>query len=145
MHQPDQELGTIHPQEGGVDAKASSNESPTKVIKEQNSAGGLTSTPIAHDKQRTSNDNSYLSRRNLGILKEAEGSQKSIESSSWDPREPPDSKNRTTEKPDDHQSLLALLSVDQDHLDQEEDWNDISLHGPRHRGPRVTLIIHRED
>ena len=76
-----------------------------------------------------------MSGRRQGILKEAKGSKEPTETSSWDPREPPDSKNKTTGEPGDQQTLTDHLSTDQGCLDQGKGWDGISLHGPRHRGP----------
>ena len=144
LHKPDQEFGTILLQEGGVDAKASSNKILTKVMQEQNSASGLASTPIAHEKQRTSNDTSHRSRRDLRILKEAKGSQHTIETSILSIRELADNNNRAIGEPDDQQTLLTLLCADRRHLDREEDGYVISLHGPSYKGPRVLLTIQQE-
>ena len=59
--------------------------------------------------------------------------------------EPTECKNRVTVDSDDQLTLLTLLSPDQEYLDQDEDTNGISLHGPSHRGPRVLLTNHQED
>ena len=141
LHQPNQELGTILPQEGEVDAKASSNKSLTKGMQD---ASGLTPMPIAHEKQRTSIDTLDMSRRDLRILKEAEESQNTTKTNNLSIRRQADNKNTAAEEPDGQQTLLSLLRSDRRHLDREEDENVISLHGPSYRGPRVLLTIHQE-
>ncbi|XP_057550663.1 uncharacterized protein LOC130828721 [Amaranthus tricolor] len=145
LHQPDEELGTILFQGGGVDVKSSSNKDRTKSIQDQANTNGLTSTPNTQNKQINSNRETYTSGKGQGILKENEGNKKPTETSSWDPRLGPDSRNRTAAESDDQQTLTDHLSSDRGKLDQGKDWDDISLHGPRHKGPRVTLIIHQED
>lgn len=107
-------------------------------------ASGLTPTPIAHEKQRTSIDTLDMSRRDLRILKEAEESQNTTKTNNLSIRRQADNKNRTAEEPDDQQTLLSLLRSDRRHLDREEDEDVISLHGPSYRGPRVLLTIHQE-
>ena len=127
------------------DVKSSSNKDRTKSIQDQANTNGLTSTPNTQNKQINSNRETYTSGKGQGILKENEGNKKPTETSSWDPRLGPDSRNRTAAESDDQQTLTDHLSSDQGKLDQGKDWDDISLHGPRHKGPRVTLIIHQED
>ena len=60
LHEPDRELRTILPQEGGVDTNTVSNnkEVLTNNIQEQNSTLDLTSTPNVHGAQGTSIDTS---------------------------------------------------------------------------------------
>ena len=113
-------------------------------MQRQDSASGSTSTPIAHEEQRTSNDTSHTSSMDLRTFKEAEGNHHTTETSILGIRESTDSRNRATEESDDQQTLLTLLSADRTHLDHEEDWNVISPHGPSYRGPRLLLTIHQE-
>ena len=128
----------------GFDANASSNKTFTNSMQRQDSASGSTSTPIAHEEQRTSNDTSHTSSMDLRTFKEAEGNHHTTETSILGIRESTDSRNRATEESDDQQTLLTLLSADRRHLDHEEDWNVISPHGPSYRGPRLLLTIHQE-
>ena len=110
----------------------------------QNNTSDSLSTPISQQEQDTSNDTFHTSGIDPRTLKETKETQHTTETSIVGAKEPTDSRNRTAEESDDQQTLLTLLSTNQRHLDPEEDWSVISLHGPRHRGPRVSITIHQE-
>ena len=124
------------------DAKASQNKDS---IKEQNSTSSCSSTPIDHEISKTSKDTLDMTRRDLQRIKETKESQSISKNNIMYTNRPADYKNRTTEESDDQQTLLTLLGSDRKHLGQDDDTNDISLHGPSDRGPRVLLTNHQED
>ncbi|XP_057532797.1 uncharacterized protein LOC130810672 [Amaranthus tricolor] len=144
LHQPVQELRTILPQEGGVDAKASKNKDPTKE-QEQEGTGDCSSAPNDHETRKISKDTLDTTKRDLQRLKEAEESQSITKTNIMNPNKATECKNRTTGDSDDQRTLLTSLSPNQDDLNQGEGISDISLHGPSHRGPRVLLTNHQED
>ena len=123
------------------DAKASQNKDS---IKDQSSTSSCSSTPNDHEMSKTSNDTLDMTRRDLQRIKEVKESQSISRNNIMNTYRPTDYKNRTTEEFDDQQTLLTLLGSDRKHLGQDKETNDISLHGPSDRGPRVLLTNHQE-
>ena len=144
LHQPDQELGTILFQGGGVDALASSNKAYSNHTQRDSTANGLSSTPNDQVEQKTSNDTPHTSGLSQRTLNEGKEGQATTKTNLMNSREQTDSNREATAESDDQQTLLSLLSTGQEHLGPEEEGNVISLHGPRHKGPRIVVVIHQE-
>ena len=94
--------------------------------------------------QKTSNDTPHTSGLSQRTLNEGKEGQATTKTNLMNSREQTDSNREATAESDDQQTLLSLLSTGQEHLGPEEEGNVISLHGPRHKGPRIVVVIHQE-
>ncbi|XP_057516014.1 uncharacterized protein LOC130797451 isoform X3 [Amaranthus tricolor] len=92
LHKPDQQLGTILFQGGGVDADASGNKAFSNHMQGQNNTSDSLSTPISQQEQETSNDTFHTSGIDPRTLKETKETQHTIETSIVGAKEPTDNR-----------------------------------------------------
>ena len=147
LYEPDLELRTILPQEGGIDTNVpsvSSDQDLANNLQVQDSVSNLSSTPIVHEGRNHVKD--AFQRPNMTLRhyvgnKEAKTTTRKnnihLEIGT-------DSRTQATGPSDDQQTLLSLLSASPTHLDPKQAWDVTFAHGQSHQGFRILLTVHEE-
>ncbi|XP_057520884.1 uncharacterized protein LOC130801134 [Amaranthus tricolor] len=141
LYEPVLELGTILPQEGGVDTNVSSDQDHANNLQAQNNGSNLTSTPNTHGRQKQAKDTiqglGMNPRSRIGCIEAKPTPKNSIIGM----KHQTDSRIQGAERSGNQRTLLNILSADLHHPDPDQGWDVIFAHGPSHQGPRISLIL----